>query len=162
MSSKEYKKIILQKLADNLHLKGFKKNDSNFMLATDDLTYYLSLQSSQSSTSSILTITVNTEIASSAITKVDEISTPIKDQRHYTRRIGAYFTNPVDIWWTINNIESAEVAASEIISLLEKHVLPNFYSLKTTEDLANLWLSNSGYIGITEGQRKHYLNLLGY
>lgn len=162
MSSKEYKMIILQKLKDNLCLKGFKKNGSNFKLTTNDLTYYIGLQSSQSSTASVLKITINTEIASAAISKIDDISIPVQHQRHYTRRIGNYLSPPSDLWWTIESTESAELAASEIISLLEKLVLPNFDSLKSIEDMVSLWLSKNGYFGITEGQRKRYLHLLGY
>lgn len=132
------------------------------MLTKNDLNYYIGLQNSQSSTTSVFKITINTEVASAAISKIDEISIPIQHQCHYTRRIGAYLSPPSDIWWTINNTESAELLASETISLLKKLVLPTFDSLKITEDIISLWLSKNGYLGITEGQRKHYLNLLGY
>jgi len=103
-------------------------------------------------------LTVNTEIASGLISKLDDISLPIERQRHYSRRIGAYSNDQQDKWWTVNSVDSAKNAADEIVEIITNKVIPNFERLRTTEDLAKLW-RNGGYIGITEVQRKNYLDL---
>ena len=159
MSSKDYKKIITNKLNEALKERQFKKRGQVFSYSNGDLTYYVGIQSSQSSTADVLKVTVNTEIASALITKLDDTSLPIEHQRHYTRRIGSYLHDQQDKWWTVDSPRSAEIAANEIIDIVNNKVIPNFEALETTNDLARLW-KDGGYIGITEGQRKHYLNLL--
>jgi hypothetical protein len=159
MNSKDYKKIIIDKLAEALKGRQFKKKGNVFSFSNGGLTYFIGLQSSQSSTADILKLTVNTEIASALISKLNEVSIPIKHQRHYSRRIGEYLEENQDKWWTINSVASAELAAKEILDIIGSKVIPNFEVLRTTNDLATVWRSG-GYIGITEGQRKRYLSLL--
>jgi hypothetical protein len=159
MSAKDFKKIVTDKLSELLKERNFKKKGNFFSLSNGDLTYFIGLQSSQSSTADILKVTINTEIASAVISKLDDISLPIEQQRHYSRRIGFYLDNRQDKWWTIDSINTAEIAAKEMADIINEKVLPNFDALKSTSDLANLWRTN-GYIGVTEGQRKNYLNLI--
>ncbi len=159
MSSKDYKKIIVDKLTSELKERHFKKKGNVFSYSNGDLTYFIGLQSSQSSTADILKLTVNTEIASGLISRLDDSSLPLEHQRHYNRRIGNYLENNQDKWWTVDSQKSAEQAASEIAGIIIEKVIPNFNILKNTNDLAALW-RNNGWLGITEGQRKHYLSLL--
>lgn len=159
MSTKDYKKIISDKLNEALKERQFKKRGQVFSYSNGDLTYYIGIQSSQSSTTDVLKVTVNTEIASALITRLDDTSLPIEHQRHYTRRIGSYLNDQQDKWWTVDSLHSADMAANEIITIVTNKVIPNFEALGTTNDLERLW-KNGGYIGITEGQRKHYLSLL--
>ncbi len=159
MNSKDYKKIIIDKLTSELKERHFKKKENIFNFSNGDLTYFIGVQSSQSSTADVLKLTVNTEIASAIISKLDDTSLPIKHQRHYTRRIGSYFEYSEDKWWTVDSVKTAEKAASEICNIIKEKVIPNFDTLKSTNDLVTLW-KNGGWIGITEGQRKHYLSLL--
>ncbi len=159
MNSKDYKKIILDKLKEELKKLNYKKNGNIFSYSNGDLTYFIGVQSSQISTSSVLKITVNTEIASSLISSLDDTSMPIKYQRHYDRRIGFYLDEQDDKWWTVDSGESAEQSAKEIVEIIIEKVIPNFNNLKSTNDLATLW-RNGGWIGINKVQRKHYLTLL--
>ncbi len=159
MSSKDYKKIIVDKLTSVLKERHFKKKGNVFSSSNGDLTYFIGLQSSQSSTTDILKLTVNTEIASGLISRLDDSSLPVEHQRHYNRRIGNYLENNQDKWWTVDSYKSAEQVASEIAEIIIEKVIPNFNVLKNTKDLAALW-RNGGWLGITEGQRKHYLSLL--
>lgn len=159
MISKDYKKIILDNLRAVLKEQQFKKRGPVFSYSNGDLTYYIGIQSSQSSTADVLKVTVNTEIASALISKLDDTSLPIEHQRHYTRRIGSYLHDQQDKWWTVDSQQSAEIAASEIVTIIKEKVIPNFEALETTNDLARLW-KNGGYNGITEGQRKHFLSLV--
>lgn len=157
--SKDYKKIVLEKLKKLLNAKQFKKNGNVFTYSNGDLTYFIGVQSSQSSTLSNLKITVNIEIASAIISKLDEISIPIKDQRHFKKRIGFYLDKPEDKWWTIDSIANANFASDEIIKIVNDRIFKEFESIQTTGDLARIW-RGSGYIGTTESQRKKYLALL--
>jgi len=159
MNSKDYKKVITDKLTSELKERHFKKRGNVFSFSNGDLTYFIGVQSSQSSTVDVLKLTVNTEIASAIISKLDDISLPIEHQRHYNRRIGSYLDDKQDKWWTVQSINSAEKAASEISGIIREKVFPNFDTLKSTSDLATLW-RDGGWLGITEGQRKHYLSLL--
>lgn len=159
MNSKDYKKIIIDKLTSELKERHFKKKGNVFSHSNGNLTYFIGVQSSQSSTSDVLKLTVNTEIASGLISQLDDTSLPIEHQRHYNRRIGNYLENSQDKWWTIDSPKSAEQAASDIAGIIIEKVIPNFNVLKSTNDLAELW-RNGGWLGITEGQRKHYLYLL--
>ncbi|WP_181161692.1 MULTISPECIES: DUF4304 domain-containing protein [Flavobacterium] len=159
MMSKDYKKVILDKLTRELKEQHFKKKGNLFSFSNGDLTYFIGVQSSQSSTASILKLTVNTEIASVSISKLDDTSLPIEHQRHYNRRIGFYLDDKQDKWWTVESIDSAIKAANEIAEIIGEKVIPNFETIRSTSDLVTLW-RNGGWLGITEGQRKHYLSLL--
>ncbi|MEQ9376128.1 MAG: DUF4304 domain-containing protein [Imperialibacter sp.] len=159
MDSKDFKKVIIDRLSAYLKTKQFKKKGNVFSLSNGDLTYYIGLQSSQSSNTDILKVTVNTEIASEMISKLDDSSLPLEHQRHYNRRIGSYLNNQQDKWWVVDSYDVAEEAADEIVSIIYEKVIPKFDQLKSTNDLASLW-KNGGYIGITDRQRKNYLSLL--
>ncbi|RYE43398.1 MAG: DUF4304 domain-containing protein, partial [Sphingobacteriales bacterium] len=88
MNSKDYNKIILDKLNEVLKHRCFKKKGQVFTYSNGDLTYYIGIQNRQSTMSDVLKVTVNTEIASVLISRYDDTSLPIEQQRHYTRRIG--------------------------------------------------------------------------
>ncbi|WP_157687455.1 DUF4304 domain-containing protein [Pedobacter psychrophilus] len=81
---------------------------------------------------------MNTEIASELISKLDDISLPIEHQRHYNRRIGNYLEDNQDKWWTIDSRNAAERSANEIAEIITEKLIPNFNSLKSTNDLATL------------------------
>jgi hypothetical protein len=159
MNSKVYKKIILDKLTSELKNRHFTKRGNIFSFSNGDLTYFIEVQSSQSSTADILKLTVNTEIASALISRLDDTSLPIEHQRHYTRRIGNYLEYNEDKWWTVDTEKNAENAASEICNIIKHKVIPNFDIIKSTNDLTRLW-KNEGWIGITEDQRKRYLTIV--
>ena len=161
MNSKEFKKIITGRLAHELKKRDFKKKGNVFFFTNGDLTYFIGVQSSQNSTADVLKLTLNTEIASGLISKLDNnTSLPVEHQRHYNRRIGNYLEDNQDKWWTIDSLESAQYAANEITEIIAEKVMPNFNNLKSTNDLVALW-KNGGWMGITDGRRRYYLSLLG-
>lgn len=158
MASKEYKKIILDKLHERLKPRGFKKSGANFTKTTDDMTYFLNLQSSRDSTATTLKTSVNLEIASLTIAKLEDDILPMKYRRHWTERIGFFLDKPFDKWWIIDNQEEAEEASKEIVDIVENKVLVEFDRLRTTVDLINLWKDDK-CPGLTEKQRLKYLQL---
>lgn len=159
MTSKDFKKIIADRLNAVLKPKGFKKSGNTFSYSNGDLTYFINIQSSQSSTATMLKATVNIEIYSSIVYKLQDTSLPEKWSRHFTQRIGSMFDNSDDKWWTIENDKEANDAAKEIADITNNKVLPTFDKLKTTNDLATLWRQNK-CPGLTEHQKKEYLSLL--
>lgn len=159
MHSKDFRKIITDRLVLTLKPKGFKRNGNVFSLSNGDLTYFVNTQSSQSSTASVLNITVNVEIFSSVVYQLEDTGKPEKWSRHFTKRIGHMLEEPQDKWWVIGNVKEANDAADEMAAIIQNSVLPMFDELKTTTDLATLWRQNK-CPGLTEGQRKEYLQLL--
>jgi len=159
MTSKDFKKIIIDRLTEILKPNKFKKSGSTFSFSNGDLTYFLNIQSSQSSTATLLKVTVNVEIYSSTVYKLQDTSLPEKWSRHFTERIGFFLDNSQDKWWIIENEKEAAKAANEISDTIDNKVLPTFDKLKTTNDLAALWRQNK-CPGLTEHQRKEYLSLL--
>jgi len=159
MTSKDFKKIVINKLTEVLKPTGFIKSVSTFSFSNGDLTYFINIQSSQSSTATQLKMTVNIEIYSSTVYKLQDTSMPAKFSRHFTKRIGSFLDNPHDKWWAIENDREANEAANEISDIISAKVLPTFDNLKTTNDLASLWRQNK-CPGLTEYQRKEYLSLL--
>ncbi len=142
MTSKDFKKIIIDKLTEVLKPNGFKKGGSTFSSSNGDLTYFINIQSSQSSTATMLKVTVNIEIYSSTVYKLQDTSLPEKWSRHYAQHIGFLFDNPQDKWWTVENEKEANNTATEIVDITSKRVLPTLEKLKTTNDLATLWRQN--------------------
>ena len=159
MTSKDFKQIIVDQLSDALKPKGFKKSGDTFSLSNDDLSYFINVQSSKETTLASLKLTLNIEIYSSLIYKLQDTSLPEKWSRHFTQRIGFMLDNPHDKWWTIENDKEAKDVANEITDITISKVLPTFDKLKTTNDLATLWRQNK-CPGLTEHQRKEYLSLL--
>jgi len=159
MTSKDFKKIIINNLTKILKPNGFKKSGSMFSFSNGDLTYFINIQSSQSSTAKMLKVTVNIEIYSSTIYKLQDTSLPEKWSRHFTQRIGLLLDNPQDKWWIIESEKEAADTANEIADIVGNKILPTFDKLKSTDDLAALWRQNK-YSGLTEHQRKEYLSLL--
>jgi Domain of unknown function (DUF4304) len=154
MSTKEYKQIIIEKLNACLKPLGFKREGNSYQLSNGDLTYYIILQSSMTSTSQLLKITVNIEIASAKLAMFDDDRMSMHLHRHYSKRIGRYLDEPHDKWFLINSTETALFASDQIVRLIITKVIPEFELLKSTDDL----ISNPS--GLTEMQRKRYLNLL--
>ena len=159
MASRDYKKSIIDNLWDILKPKGFKKSGDIFSLPGNDLTYFINVQSGKETSSTILKLTLNIEIYSSVVHKLQDTSLPEKWNRHFTQRIGFLLDNPHDKWWTIENEKEANNAACEILDIIAKKVFPALDTLKSTSDLVTLWRQNK-CPGLTEHQRKEYLNLL--
>ncbi|WP_419699609.1 DUF4304 domain-containing protein [Mucilaginibacter sp. NFX135] len=159
MTSKEFKKIVIDQLAFILKPLGFKRKGNIFSHATPDLTYYIGLQSSQSSTANLLKITLNIEIFSSKLYKLSDSSLPAEHTRHYNQRIGQFTNKPEDKWWLIDSEKNAALAAEEINDLVANKVISEFEKLKSTDDLHQMFKDGKSP-GLTQGQMKYYLEIL--
>jgi len=160
MTTKDFKKIILDKLKDILKPRHFKKTGNSFSVLTDDLGYFINLQSSINSTSEILKVTVNIRISSKVIYRLEDVSVPEHFRWHYTERIGQFLNDRQDKWWEIKNNEEAIKTAEEISVMINDKILPLFNQLKTTSDLVNLWKQGTN-MGLSLNKAQEYLLLLG-
>jgi hypothetical protein len=158
-ASKEFKKIIIDQLALILKPLGFKRNGNIFSKATPDLTYYIGLQSSQSSKSSVLKITLNIEIFSAKIHELDDRGIPAEHTKHYHNRIGWFTDQNHDKWWMIDSERNAVLASEEINDLVTNRVIPEFEKLRSADDLHQM-LKDGKSMGLTQGQINYYLEKL--
>jgi hypothetical protein len=160
MSTKDLKKIIIDKLSQILKPLGYKLTGNIFSRHVNDITQYLSLQSSMGSTSQTLKITVNVEITS---LKLYELShddrLPFSATRHFQKRIGSYQKAPNDKWWIIETHPEAEIAAEAISALIINNVFPELHKLNSTKALYDYWKTGR-CAGLTEKARLVFLSLL--
>ncbi|HEY8781675.1 MAG TPA: DUF4304 domain-containing protein [Mucilaginibacter sp.] len=158
-NSKDYKLIIINGLSSLLQPLGYKRKGNVYTLPINDLTYYISLQSSQTSTAQRLKVTVNIEMSSARLAVFRDERMPPSAHRNYHERIGNYTEEKKDKWWVINNLQEAALASEQIYYLLANKVLPEITLFKSTDDLIAFW-KKGNCKGITEFQREHYLRLL--
>ncbi|NHA08020.1 DUF4304 domain-containing protein [Mucilaginibacter sp. HC2] len=154
--SKEFKKIITDQLTFILKPLEFRRKGNIFSCITPDLTYYIGLQSSQSSSASRLKITLNIEIFSSKLYKFDDERLPPEHTRHYHKRIGSFMDQHHDKWWMVDSEKDAVLAADEISALVANKVIPEFEKLKSTDDLHQM-LKDGKPMGLTQEQTNYYL-----
>jgi len=158
-NSKDYKKVIIEGLSSLLKPLGYKRKGNVYTFLINDLTYYISIQSSQTSTAQRLKVTVNIEMSSAKLAAFRDERMPLNAHRNYHERIGLYSDEKKDKWWQINNIQEAITASGQINDLLLNKVLPELDLFKSTDDLIAFW-EKGNCRGITEFQRKYYLQLL--
>ena len=159
-NSKGYKKKIVDNLNELLKHAGYKRNGNVYSHVTGDITHFISLQSSMTSTASVLKITVNVEISSARLADFRDERMPSSADRHYHQRIGQFMNERPDKWWVIGNLQEADQAAGEIALIISEKILPYLNTFKSTDDLIKLWQKGISH-GVTDAQRRHYLKLLG-
>lgn len=159
MTSKDFKKIVNDRLFSCLKEHGFKRKGNNFKMEDLDLDYYIQIQSSSSSTSKIAKLTLNLGIVSKELITKENITDPDIGNSHWRQRIGNYRDKPQDYWWIIDSADKAEKASREIVDLIINRVLPEWEQIRSTADLKKIWESGN-YSGLTDGQRKYYFELI--
>ena len=157
-TAKDFKKILYDNLKDFLIQFGYKKTNSAFTKNNEELTYFIQIQSSQSSTMKLAKLTVNLGIISKVLLSKTGQKTEFAEF-HWRDRIGFFLEQPTDKWWFVESIDEAHEASREIIELIEKKVFKEWTELNTTEDLRKIWLTGK-CTGISEKARKYYLNEL--
>jgi hypothetical protein len=154
MASPEYKQIIVTMTAETLRLAQFKKKGANFSRAVNDVIHYISFQSSQSSTSTALKITLNVGVWVATLAENWEKAGILGSQ--WRERIGFLMPEHNDRWWIISSQREARIAASEINDAVKRYVLPKLETLSTIDSLVKLWRAGIAP-GLTELTVKRYL-----
>jgi hypothetical protein len=157
----EHKNTILSRVYSVLKPEGFKKKGQLFTSERDSVVLFIQLQSSTSSTASVLKATVNLGIFSRAVAaRIGHVREPSILEAHWRQRIGHLTADHHDKWWTVQTGPEAGRAGDEIAEVLASRALPVMLSLASTEKLKELWQTGSGG-GLTEYQRREYLLALG-
>ena len=136
--TKQFKKIIIDKITNVLKPLGYTRNGNIYIHKINDLIYYISLQSSRSSSSLLLKITVNIEMASMTLALFRDDRMPLNAYRTYHKRIGDFMNEQTDKWWLIANISEAMAAADEIGTILINKVIPVIGQLTSTDDYVTM------------------------
>ncbi len=132
----DYKKAIITKLSETLKVEGFRRTGNNFQKKRNDLVYYISIQSSESSTSDTLKCTINVGMTSKTLYELEDVSIPEHLQRHYDQRIGFFMPCNIDKWWTVNSISGAQTASQEIVHFFQSQLLSNDHFLNEIHNAA--------------------------
>ena len=155
MSSEAHKKQIGLAVATALMPLGFRRRGSVFTRQLDEVTHILSLQSSTSSTASLLKITVNLGVWVSFL--AEHGSKPELSSAHWRERLGLLMPQRIDYWWEISSDHDAERATRQIVEAIRTHAVPEFEQLVTRNALAALWRAGRSP-GLTAFQIKRYLD----
>jgi uncharacterized protein DUF4304 len=159
-NSKEYKRKIVETLNEILKPAGYKRNGNIYSRITNDITHFISLQSSMTSTAAVLKITLNIEMSSARLAEFRDERMPLGAHRNYHRRIGQFLNERIDKWWVICNMQEADRASDEIGLIISEKIIPYLNSIESTDELIKLWQKGECN-GVTDAQRKYYLKLLG-
>jgi hypothetical protein len=125
MDYTSYKKTLLMGLHEILRTRGFKRKNNIFSASNGDLSYYICLQSNINSTVDTLITTVNIEMASAELYRIEEISIPEELYRSSVKNIGEYAGLQRTKWWTIHDEQSLLKAQQEIAAILLNKILPD-------------------------------------
>ena len=155
MSSEAHKKQIGLAVASALVPLGFRRKGLVFTRQLGEVTHLLSLQSSTSSTASLLKLTVNLGVWVSSLAEPG--SKPNLWSAHWRERLGFLMPQRIDYWWEISSDQDAERATREIVEAVQTHAVPQFEQLATKKALEALWRTGRSP-GLTAFQTKRYLD----
>lgn len=101
MSSEAYKKQIGLAVALALAPLGFRRKGQVFFRQLDEVAHIVSLQSSTSSTASVLKMTVNLGVWVSSL--AEDGSKPDLWSAHWRERLGYLMPQRIDYWWEVSS-----------------------------------------------------------
>lgn len=149
---------VLAALRDSLKRRGYSKSGSTFRLRNPDTISIVSLQSSNSSSSSLVKVTVNLGV------HIPALQDPQRTEKnrsisscHWRQRIGSLMPEKNDVWWSIQTPEEASSVATAITRAVEQFGLPAVEQVSTVAALKQLWESGHGP-GLTEVERVQCLH----
>jgi len=155
--------LLVSTIGKVLKLHGFSKNGKTFYLLKHGNYGMINFQKSQNSTKDVTVFTINVGVTSSVLKKIHYPygldKKPNIGECHWQQRIGFLMPIAMDYWWKIDNSESIDNLAVEIINILRDSALPEIEKRMSDESLMNEWLGGT-YTGITEYQRYVFLTTL--
>jgi hypothetical protein len=155
MSSEAHKKQIGLAVATALKPLGFRRKGQVFTRQLGEVTHILSLQSSTSSTASLLKITVNLGVWVSSL--AEDGSKPALWSAHWCERLGFLMPQRIDYWWEISSDHDAEFATRQIVEAIQTYAVPQLEQLASRDALVALWRAGRSP-GLTDFQAKRYLD----
>jgi len=157
MSLALYKQKIGSAVAAVLTPLRFRQKDFIFTRQLGEVAHIISLQSSVSSTASLLKITVNLGVFVPSL--ADDGTKPDLLGSHWQMRLGFLMPEHIDYWWEVSGDTDAERVASQIVASIQMYALPQFEQLETRDALVTLWRAGRSP-GLTAFQMKRYLDKL--
>jgi hypothetical protein len=139
VTSKDYKRIILEEL--NLFLKDrqFKRVGNKFKTTNVDFVYCIELQSSNTSTSESLKFFINYWIGSLLLYKLEEKKTIDHLRGHFGYRISPINSDS----WTVSNETEMRLCVEQVKQRIEEIIYPEFDKIVYINDLIEHWISEA-------------------
>ncbi len=120
-----------------------------------DVMHLFQLQKSDSSTESMLVVTLNIGIiCKSLAVKMKETPEEMDVwDCHWRERIGNLMPCKMDYWWNVGSAADAAIAGDAMVDAIQSYAFPVLRGLASKENLIALWKSETSP-GITEFQRR--------
>jgi len=157
MPAKEYKRRILEVMAEVLRAAGFRKKGTHFARDIADVVHLVTLQSSVGSTADAVRVTVNLGVWVPAL-EGDAI--PDIWSAHWRERLGFVMPDKRDVWWDAASEGEARVVADRIANAVRDFGLPALSRLANRRALLDLWRTGSSP-GLTEVFAERLMKRLG-
>lgn len=161
MTPDENFKSVLDAVATVLKEVGFVRAGANMRHITQDCAAIVQFQRSVSSTIDSIRFTVNLGVVCGAL--YSDGKAKLKKAKlidaHLVRRIGDFLPSSPDKWWVLDRGSDVETVTREILSILVDVAIPFIVEHASNAALIDLWRSGNSP-GLTEGQRKRYLDEL--
>lgn len=156
-------KMIMDLITPYLQGKKFIRRGNSFYLQEYDNYCLLNFQKSVKSTKSVTEFTLNIGIRSKILSNF--LGEELKDSKftisdcHWTARVGSLMGTNNDFWWHIEDGDSIENAAIDIVQALKQFVIPAIEIRISDNGLLTEWL-NGKYGGTSELNLYIYLTIL--
>ena len=157
MNSDLYKRMVAGAVHDVLGPIGFKKRALSFSRSFPEVIQFVTIQSSVSSTSAEVRLTLNLGVLIPSLSEHSERGDISSSQ--WRMRLGQLLPERSDRWWLLDSTHMASVAATEIVTSLVSYGLPQLDKLRSIPALVEMWHSGKSP-GITAVQRTRYLEFL--
>ena len=156
-----YRALIQGEIRPLLRKNNFRSRGSVFRRRRDGVWHLITLQKSRSSTACRKIFTVNLGVASERILLWEEVE-PARcgvPDCHWRERLGHLSAEKRDVWWTLEDEESATSAGMQVKQWLEDYGLPELDKLADDAALRDLWLAERSP-GLTDTERLLNLSIL--
>jgi Domain of unknown function (DUF4304) len=112
------------------------------------------------STKEEIRFTVNVGISADALREVAAVAVgssssdvPPPEKCHWRQRLGHLLPAQSDVWWSVRDAQTAQVACYEIAAGLTDIALPKVEAVASSDALVNAWQEGRGQ-GLTEYERR--------
>lgn len=164
-SARSLKACLVKRLAPS----GFVGADDIMWRKVNDTVVVLEVQTDRKhSTREEARLTVNVGISVDALRDVVAAAggplsseVPLPERCHWRQRLGHLFPVRRDVWWSVRDEQSAQLACDEIASGLIDVALPKVKAMASSEALVRSWQDGCGQ-GLTEYERRVNLARLLY
>lgn len=137
MPGPDLRKQIGEQIFQLLKPLGFKRKGYEYARELSEVTHYINLQSSSSSTATRRVLTLNVGVLSKTVTPTEGgfVPTPGLWACKWRKRLGYLGPEQTDKWWTVESQSDADRVFAEMKDLLERYALRMLARISTQEEL---------------------------